>query len=173
MRVLETGNILERYWIKLLNKNPEVTLLSTQIPTHYQCSGFRIHGRADALAQHEKGELRVHEVKSIKSFNYLSTPQKEHVEQLQFYLNVLGVEVGQIDYIDKASLFGGGDGVFSVDASFRVYKDTDVFTDLILRANDLYRTIRDRKIPELKRAWICDYCLHKQECLQTLSDDPH
>jgi hypothetical protein len=172
MRVLETGNILEKYWIKLLKQDPEIALLGTQIPAQYQFADFRIHGRADAIAQHKKGELRLHEVKSIKSFNYLSTPQKEHVEQLQFYLNILGVEVGQIDYIDKAALFGGGDSVFSVDASFRIYRDKDFFTDLILRANDLYRAIRERKIPEIRRGWICDYCLHKQECLQTVSGDP-
>lgn len=173
LRVLETGNILEKYWIKLLNKDPEITVLATQIPAHYQLVDFRIHGRADVLTQHKNGELRVHEVKSIKSFNYLSTPQKDHNEQLQFYLNILGVDVGQIDYIDKASLFGGGQSDFSVDTSFEIYRDPESFKDLIKRAHFLYHSIRDGKIPEVTKGWICDYCLHKQECIQTSEDNFH
>ena len=117
LRIFEAGNILEDYWIKLLEDTPGITVLNSQLPARYYGSGFSVHGRVDILTQISNGSLLVREVKTIKSFRYLNEPKPEHVEQIQFYMNALGVELGQIDYIDKTALLSGGTSGISVDRS--------------------------------------------------------
>ena len=81
--------MLENYWVKILINRPDVYVIGTQLAAYYYGKGFTVHGRVDVLAQHNQRELRVHEVKTIKSFQYLDEPKPYHVEQVQFYLNAL------------------------------------------------------------------------------------
>jgi hypothetical protein len=51
--------------------------------------------------------LVVHEVKSVGSLRYVREPVPGHLGQLQFYLNVLGVENGRLDYAERSILVKG------------------------------------------------------------------
>lgn len=171
LRIMETGKILEKYWVRILKQCKNLRVLDIQVPANFIAENFEIRGRIDVLAQHNNGELCLHEVKSIKSFNFLSQPRKDDCEQLQYYMNVLGVDVGQIDYIDKTSLLNGGENNYSIDLSFKVYRDFNIFNDLVSRANSLYHSINKRTIPKECKGWICNYCQHRIECEETICSD--
>jgi hypothetical protein len=64
----------------------------------------------------------VHEVKSVGSLRYVGEPFPGHLGQIQFYLGVLGVENGRLDYVERSILVKGvGEGV---DVSFTVKRDS-------------------------------------------------
>jgi hypothetical protein len=164
LRIFETGNILEDYWIKLLEDTQDITVLGSQLPARYYGSGYSVHGRVDILTQNNNGVMTVREVKTIKSFRYLKEPKPEHVEQIQFYMNALGVELGQIDYIDKSALLSGGTSGVSVDRSFTVVRNPEVYRDLLSRASSLHKSLCEESLPESRKGWLCDYCPHQKPC---------
>jgi hypothetical protein len=164
LRIFEAGNILEDYWIKILEEDSDHTVLSSQLPARYYGKGFSVHGRIDIITQTKNGSLMVREVKTIKSFRYLNEPKSDHVNQIQFYMNVLGIELGQIDYIDKTSLLSGGTSGMGIDRSFTIVRNPVVFRDLLLRASSLHTALCENVLPESTKGWLCDYCPHPKPC---------
>ncbi len=75
------------------------------------------------------------------------------VLQLQFYLGVLGVEWGCLDYVDRGVLVGGRGGC--VDVSFRVRRDRGVFEGLVHRAILLESYLGVGEVPVGERCWLC------------------
>ena len=166
LRIFEAGNMIEDYWDNILVKNSGIWVLGTQVPTYYFGDGWEVHGRLDALCQHDNGCIVAHEVKSIKSTYYLRGPRDEHLEQVQFYMNVLGVDSGQVDYLDKKS-FLDGKGV--IDHCFKVKRDSRVFGWMVERAMVLAAAVTGSgDVPVgSPLAWsgkICDYCGHRDKC---------
>ena len=165
LRIFEAGRMIEDWWINVLKGSSTVAVLGQQLAARWPLDGGSVHGRVDALCQHGDGALVVHEVKSAKSLSYMNGSAKpEHVAQLQFYLNVLNVEWGQVDYLDKSVMLQGGGAEARVDLCFRVQRDPGVFAALVGRANLLLRYIRSGELPEWTQGWQCDYCLHREGC---------
>lgn len=166
LRIFGSGNMIEDWWVKsVLTSAKNITVLGTQLPCYYSDGVVDIHGRLDALCQHGNGRLIGHEVKSIKSAAYVQRdgPKEEHVKQLQFYLGVLGVDEGWVDYIDKNVLLNGQTMDDSVDQCFPVKRDFSVFSDMVSRARGLQRCLKVGAAPA-EKGWLCDYCLYSERC---------
>lgn len=166
LRIFEAGRMIEDWWLGVLRVTPGYSVLGQQLVARWPLkNGGSIHGRIDALVQVNDGALVVHEVKSAKSLAYMNGAAKpEHVAQLQFYLNVLNVEWGQIDYLDKSVLLQGGGDAARVDQSFSVQRDPAAFAALVGRATLLLIALRADELPMWTQGWQCDYCLHKGGC---------
>ena len=170
LRIFEAGRVLERLWVDQVLPT-QFRVISTQLPARYYGEGFAVHGRVDALVQHGDRALVVHEVKSQRTAAWLREPKPEHVEQLQFYLAALGLDWGQIDYLDKTILLQGrdvkarpGEGG-AVDKSFQIQRDTQVFAELVRRGRFLAEAIKAGKPPAKAECWMCQgYCDYAIEC---------
>ena len=168
LRIFEAGNIMEDYWAKVLEKDPDIRILGTQVPAYYideEINNIVIHGRIDILAQHDDGPIIAHEVKTASSCHWMREPKPEHYEQIQFYLSCLNIENGVLDYLDKNALLRGKT---NIDISFPVKQDESVAHNMINRAIKLKAAV-DQKLPPPgnPEAWngkICDYCLFKDIC---------
>jgi len=139
-------------------------VLAIQVTVYHYFDDWEIHGRADILIQYKHGQLVVHEVKSTKSLYYIrkeGSPRQEHLDQLNFYVIQLGLNQGQIDYLDKTALLKGN-GI--VDSSFIVEVDPTRFKAVVGRALDLVKALTDEDPSQPKPCWQCDYCLHEEEC---------
>lgn len=164
LRMFEAGNILEDYLLKVFNEVDGIDVLGTQLPTYHYGEDFTVHGRLDILAQHNNSAIVCHEVKSTQNVPY-SRPWPDHVEQLQFYLGALGLEWGQIDYLDRRALVMGE---YVIDTSYEVTRDRMMFDDLVRRAEIFSRTVRENIVPLANRAAYggkgCDNCGHRPYC---------
>lgn len=166
LRIFNSGRVLESWWIDLLDQRNDVFILGENVPCRHINSFYRIHGRADVLLQREYSMIEVHEIKSIKSFgSWMDEPKLEHVNQLQFYLNVLGVENGSIDYINKlAFLYGKG----IIDRRFYIRRDEGIYRTLLGRAHELFGALMSDITPPKEKCWKCDgYCTYHEECENT------
>ena len=172
LRVFQAGVPLENYWTDILAKRQDTRIIATQVPAHHTITVedtiWEIHGYVDILAQHNKGHLVVHEIKSTKSAYYLrleEAPKPEHMPQLQFYLNALGVDHGRIDYLDKRALL---EGTTSIDHSFPVQRSTEAMQDILHLAGQIASNLQKQIIPEgTPEAWngkVCNYCNYKDLC---------
>ena len=167
LRVFQAGNLLEEYWIRVLREHPDYEVLGTQMPAYYYFDDWEIHGRADILAQHKRGRLMVHEVKSTKSLYFIRKeggPRQEHIAQVNYYAIMLGLSHGQIDYLDKSALLRGKS---VIDASYIVEADSAGFSIFVERAVELAKSLSERSPPPAVKCWLCDYCLHREECRET------
>jgi len=163
LRVFEAGDILEAYWVKVLEEREDIRILAIQLPVKFKIEEYEIHGRLDVLTQHDDGALFVHEIKTAKRSTFLEEAKPEHTAQLQFYLNVLGVEYGELDYLDKQAWLTGDD---RIDNCFIIRRDRNVFNRLLQRAHQLSQAVKRGEPPEPQPGWLCDYCLHREECGQ-------
>jgi hypothetical protein len=161
LRVYNAGKVLESWWINLLERGKDINIIRTNMPCRHINPFYRIHGRADAVIQNNYGQLEVHEVKTIKCFgSFLEEPKPEHVNQLQFYLNVLGVDTGYIDYINKQTFINGSS---SIDKRFKIKRDPRIYKRIIRRAHSFFGSLLV-DIPPLKEpCWkcqgFCQYCM--------------
>ena len=165
LRIFEAGNVLEDFWAQILSDNLGVRVLGTQVPAYYVTDDLEIHGRVDVLAQHDNEAIVAHEVKSAKSAHWMETPRDGHVEQLQFYLNVLDINQGQVDYLDKEAFVQGEN---PIDKSFQITRNPTIFYTLISRAGTLSLSLKNG-VPPLgnREAWngrVCEYCQYSDLC---------
>lgn len=167
-RIFESGKMIEDWWTDVLRRVPGVEILGTQVKARYITDELKIHGRVDILCQHSDGAIVAHEVKSAKSTFYVKEPKQSHLEQLQFYLTCLGLEFGQVDYLDKTVLLqGGGEESDRVDKTFKVKRDSAVFAELVGRAKKLMRCWEAEDPPVPTKGWLCDYCLFAEACKES------
>jgi CRISPR/Cas system-associated exonuclease Cas4 (RecB family) len=160
--VFESGRLIEDWWVHVLEETPNVKVLGRQLPARYVDGALEIHGRIDALCLHDNRTLVCHEVKSAKSTQYVQDPKEEHLLQLQFYLGCLGLDWGQVDYLDKRVMLQG-DGV-SVEKCFTVQRDPGMFGEMVRRGRELNEALKTKVEPPANKGWLCDYCLNKEEC---------
>ena len=163
LRIFNSGRVLESWWMDLVNKRNDVFILGKYVPCLHINSFYRIHGRADVFVQREYGKIEVHEIKTIKSIgSWLDKPKPEHVNQLQFYLNILGVEAGSIDYINKFAFLYGND---IIDHRFSIQRDDRVYKVLLSRTHELFGALMADIPPPKEKCWKCEgYCSYQQEC---------
>jgi len=186
LRIFNAGRVLEDYWVDLLDQRKDIAVLATQLRARYafkitdtalkpryEPAEYDIHGRVDILCQHDKDGVVVHEVKTAKTTYWMKEPKPEHVDQLQFYLNVLGVRHGQIDYLDKTVFLQGRDPrrpdePVQIDKSFPVKTEQRPFYDIVMRAHLIAVCLETGEPPEANPdAWggrVCDYCLYRDLC---------
>ena len=67
-----------------------------------------------------------------------------------------------MDYLDKTVMLQGK-GV-SVEKCFPVERDPGVFAEMIRRGREMSESIKAGEQPPATRGWLCDYCLHREEC---------
>lgn len=164
LRVFQAGNLLEEYWVRVLEEHPDYEVLATQVPVYHYFDDWEIHGRADILTQHNRGYLVTHEVNSTRSLYYIrkdGRPRQEHLDQLNFYVVRLGLSYGQLDYLDKSALLKG-DGV--IDTSYITEADPTRFQVTVSKARKLVKALTDEDPPQPLPCWLCGYCLYKEEC---------
>lgn len=169
LRIFNAGNILEDYWIGVLADHPDIDVVATQLRARYTLTvndeEWIIHGRADILAQHNFNNLVLHEVKTAKSSTWRKEPSPDHVAQIQFYLNVLQIDRGQIDYLDKSAFLQGRT---AIDKSFQVVRDPIAFTLFIDVATAIINSLQSGEPPWANpKAWngkICGYCDYADLC---------
>lgn len=161
-RVFESGRMIEDWWVHVLERTPGLEVLGRQLPARYVDGDLDIHGRIDALCLHDMRTLVCHEVKSAKSTAYIQDPKEEHLLQLQFYLGCLGLDWGQVDYLDKRTLLQGEGS--SVERCFPVERDPGMFGEVVHRGRELEAAVRTKCEPPRETGWLCDYCLHREEC---------
>lgn len=164
LRMFEAGNILEDYLVKVFDELEDIDVLGTQLPTYYYGENFTVHGRLDILAQHHNAAIVCHEVKSTQNVPFYQ-PWMDHVEQLQFYLGALGLEWGQVDYLDRKALLMGE---YKIDTSYEVTRDKKMFDDLVSRAKIFSQLLREKTVPEPNRDAYggkgCKNCDHRELC---------
>jgi len=166
LRIFESGNMVEAWWTEVLDKDPTIDIIGTQVKCYYidREADIEIHGRLDILCQHNNTKLVAHEVKSIKTTHYLKgKPKDSHYQQLQFYLNSLGLDFGWVDYLAKDIMLGGGKVDDNVDTCFLVERDFNVFSEMIQRAKRLNGYLGPHDAPA-EKGWLCDYCQFKELC---------
>jgi len=169
LRIFDAGRVLEDHWVDILRKRDDIIVLSTQLPAyHYfdlEDEEWEIHGRIDILCQHNRDCLVVHEVKTAKTTHWMKEPRDAHVAQLQFYMNALGVERGQIDYLDKTSWLTGN---HRIDKSFQVKADPNEYYRILQTAGQIATAVKKAKVPEANpNAWngkVCNYCNYQDLC---------
>ncbi len=162
LRVFNAGRVLESWWIDLLERRKDTTIIAEEIPCKHINSFYRIHGKADVVIQKDQGQLEIHEIKTIKCFgSFLEEPKPEHVNQLQFYLNTLGIEVGYIDYINKQTFINGYN---TVDKKFKIKRDKQTYKSLLTRAHTLFGALMADIPPPKEPCWKCKrYCSHQEK----------
>jgi len=170
LRIFAAGRVLEDHWVDILNEHKSIHIVATQLPAYYYFNigrtPWEIHGRVDILCQHDRDGLVIHEVKTAKTTHWMKDPKPEHIQQLQFYMGTLGVEKGEIDYLDKTSFLQGDT---EIDKSFTVNRDRKIFNETITRAKSIATLLGSPSgLPEPNpKAWggrICDYCLYEDLC---------
>jgi len=170
LRVFNAGNVLEPWWIQILAANPKYRVLGTQVRAYHYLSvngdDIEIHGRLDALIQHDDQALVGHEVKSQKNLYYIKTrgARKAHIQQCGFYCTKLGLICGQIDYLDKEAFTQGGR---SIDYQYPINQDTmkKGHDNIIQTIRILHGYYRGKTLPPKNKCWKCEeYCDHRILC---------
>jgi len=162
LRVFEVGRMVEDLVVKALGQCGGYSIVGTQVQARWPIPGGSIHGRVDLLASDAAGRQVVFEVKSIKNFYYLDGPKIDHLCQLNFYLNVLGIDQGELFYVSKEALLNGGAGG-PVEKRFRVQRDPVAFLELIKRADELHAAVSGGVVPDPTQCFLCrGYCLHPE-----------
>jgi len=164
LKIFESGNMIEDWWVqKVLKNKPGVEVLGDQVQAYYQLDDWIIHGRVDALCLHIGEGVRVHEVKSIKNATYVRSggAKPEHLAQIQFYLNALGIDNGFVDYLCKDTMLNGGSE--SVDVAFPVKRNVMEFAALLDRARELREAVLCGSA-RCESGWLCGYCQHSEGC---------
>jgi len=166
LRIFESGNMIEDWWTKVLEQDPTINVIGTQVKCYHvdREQNIEIHGRLDILCQHNNSKLVAHEVKSNKSNYYLKDkPKDAHYQQLQFYLNSLGLDFGWVDYLDKTVMLSGGEAETKVDKCFLVERNYEVFASMVQRAKELNGYLQTND-PPAQKGWLCDYCQYVGMC---------
>jgi len=171
LRVYESGNILEDFWINsVLRNTPGIQVLATQLPARYMGEDFSIHGRIDCLVL-EAGKLVIYEVKTAKTSSWMTREKQDHYLQLNFYLNCLCVDFGKISYIDKSIMLLGEDPknpTLPPDTNYPVERNRADFDYLIETAKTLHIAVSTETPPAPKPCWLCEknemYCDYYNKC---------
>ena len=163
-KIFEAGNMLHGFIVDVLksDKNPEVTLLETELPLKVPMEGFEISGRIDDIIRLEhNGEKILVEVKTCKSIDYLREPSEQYLMQLQLYLHATGIKRGVVLYIEKNTLRS---------KHFHVNYDRNMADTVFSRFKALDIALKNDSLPQAeakqsqKNKWMCGFCLYKKEC---------
>ena len=160
-RIFELGNILHEFVERVFKTAKGVRLLDSERSLIITKPGSPIvlAGRLDDLVLIEDADLEmVMEVKSIKSFKYLSKPKPEHIMQLMPYLKAMSMKQGALVYVCKTDL---------MFKTFLIDYDEKVVVQAFDKAEMIHQHLKDGTMPpkiNLKDQWKCNYCDYQLEC---------
>jgi hypothetical protein len=175
LRIFESGGILENWWIQnVLRNTPGITIIATQLPARYMGDGWEIHGRIDCLCL-ENNKLIIREIKTAKTCSWMNKAKEDHRAQLNFYLCSLGVDLGNIDYIDKSVMLLGEDPrnpTLPPDTHYIIERNWDDYNYMIEIAGMLHEHVSTDNPPAPTPCWLCSgqnktgeiYCDYIDKC---------
>ena len=169
-RIFELGNIIHDFVEKVFKNAKGVRLLDSERSLILTKPGSPVvlAGRLDDfILMEEADQEMIIEVKSIKSFKYLSQAKPEHIMQIMPYLKAMNLKKGALVYVQKTDL---------AVKSFLVEYDEDVVVKVFDKAEMVYNHLKNGTLPEkvnLKDRWMCNYCEHKEECENGDSKEVH
>lgn len=163
-KIFEVGNLIHDFVSKVIesDKNPHVELLERELPLRLETKDFTISGRLDdMLLLKEDGRKILVEVKSTKTTDYTTEPSRNHVMQLQLYMQITGIHEGIVLYVDKNNL---------KSKAFSVKYDEELSKEIMNRFIELNICLVTDQLPldEAKRdpslMWMCRYCEYNDKC---------
>jgi len=112
-----------------------------------------IKGKADIVT-----DEYVVEVKTVNNIPY--KPYKSHLEQLNFYMQVLNKSKGLLLYIGKIS---------HVTKLYEFFGDKDMFLKTLEKGKELKEALEKRKPPKCNLSLVeqriyCKNCMYRREC---------
>ncbi len=153
LRIFEHGNHTHMRIIGVLFSLGLVNAVEIEIP-----SNEFIHGRADAIIN-LKGEPYVVEIKSVNSMKFKNQePDKDHVNQLQFYMHFFKMKKGILVYENKDT---------QDIKEFVIEYDEALVKHLFSEFNDLKQKLEKNIVPEIPEDiedWRCEYCSYLEAC---------
>ena len=164
VKIFELGNILHDFVVKVLQseKNPDVELVSTELPFKQEYDDFLVSGRIDnIIIVKASGKSILVEVKSTGNVDFVEDAMPHNVVQLQLYMHVTGIHNGILLYVDKRNLKSK---VFSVPYSEEEAKK------IIERFKALHKFLKADVPPDpearedKKTVWMCKYCEYRDKC---------
>ena len=164
VKIFELGNILHDFVVKVLKseKNPEVELVSTELPFKQEIEDFLVSGRIDnIIIIKASGKSILVEVKSTGNLDYIEDAAPHNVVQLQLYMHATGIHNGILLYVDKRNLKSK---VFPVPYSEEEAKK------IIERFKALHKFLKAGVPPDpearesRKTVWMCKYCEYRDKC---------
>lgn len=162
IRIFQAGNMLHTFIEEVIKskKNPEITLLQSEMPIKFEHDDFLISGRIDNLVLVKIENKKV--LVEVKSCKYLPKEfKKEHEMQLQLYLGAVGVKNGLLLYVQKDNL---------QTVSFEIKHNSEKTQKILERFSLLHFSLIQNRIPTAEarhnpeQAWMCDYCGWKEKC---------
>ncbi|MBS3051049.1 MAG: PD-(D/E)XK nuclease family protein [Candidatus Aenigmarchaeota archaeon] len=168
VKIFELGNIMHDFVVKVLKseKNPEVELVSTELPFKQEYEDFLVSGRIDnIIVIKASGKSILVEVKSTGNVDYVEDAAPHNVVQLQLYMHVTGIHDGILLYVDKRNLKSK---VFPVP-----YSEQEAL-NIIGRFKALHKFLKagvppDPEAREKRNTiWMCKYCEYRQKCYEEI-----
>ncbi len=164
VKIFELGNILHDFVVEVLRseKNPDIQLVSTELPFRQESEDFLVSGRIDnIIIIKASGRSILVEVKSTGNVDFIEDAMPHNVVQLQLYMHATGIHDGVLLYIDKRNLRSK---VFPVPYSEEEAKK------IIDRFRTLHKFLKAGVPPDpearesRKTTWMCRYCEYRQKC---------
>lgn len=166
VKIFELGNILHDFVVKVLKseKNPEVELVSTELPFRQEIEDFLVSGRIDnIIIIKASGKSILVEVKSTGNVDFVEDAAPHNVVQLQLYMHATGIHNGILLYVDKRNLKSK---VFPIP-----YSEEEA-VKIINRFKALHKFLKadvppDPEARESRNTiWMCKYCEYRDRCYQ-------
>ncbi len=165
LKIFEIGNILHEFIMQVFKNEKNISFVkfvSSELPFKMQQKDFTISGRLDdVVVAKEDDKTAIIEVKSIRDVRTATTPNKNHVMQLQFYMHATGIRNGILLYVDKTNL---------KTKSFEVPYDEKHSLDILKRFSALHEMLKKDVLPidEAKQSkdtlWMCNMCEYRAKC---------
>ena len=170
IKIFEVGNIMHDFVAEVMRseKNPNIQLLSSELPFKIQMQDLLISGRIDdLLLVKESGKTVLVEVKSTASLGYTTAPKESHVMQLQLYMHALKIFDGIVLYIEKNTLKA---------RAFEVPYDERIAADALDRFSKLHKFLTTKEMPTAEArlksdmSWLCRRCEWREDCFKETPD---
>lgn len=164
VKIFELGNIMHDFVVKVLKseKNPEVELVSTELPFRQEIGDFLVSGRIDnIIIIKASGKSILVEVKSTGNVDFVEDAAPHNVVQLQLYMHATGIHNGILLYVDKRNLKSK---VFPVP-----YSEQEALK-IVDRFKALHKFLKADVAPDPEARekrdtiWMCKYCEYRQKC---------
>lgn len=125
-------------------------------PVILDLNEIKIIGKCDMVILSNNGVEYVIEFKTVSGLsNIVDIPDKQHIEQLNMYMGILGIGKGALVYIDRNNY---NYLVFEHEFSY------DMYRRLLEKVLKLHNNIISNIPPEREVNWWCGFCEFKFEC---------
>ncbi len=164
LKIFEVGNIMHDLVVKVLSseKNPDIMLVSAELPFKKEVDDFLISGRIDnIILVKASGKNVLIEVKSTGAVDFVNEPAPHNAMQLQLYMHVMNIHDGILLYLDKKNLKSK---VFRVE-----YSEAEA-EKILNRFRALHKLLKMDAMPDPEarsskaEIWMCRNCEHREKC---------